>query len=38
MVFDEQHREQISWSTADGQERAATLPRVTYSRKGGSPG
>jgi hypothetical protein len=33
IVYDEQHREQITWSAADGRERAATLPRVTYSRR-----
>jgi Protein of unknown function (DUF3375) len=33
IVYDEQHREQITWSAADGQERTATLPRVTYSRR-----
>lgn len=35
IVYDEQHRDQIVWSAADGQERAATLPRVTYARRGG---
>ena len=35
IVFDEQHREQVSWSAADGRERAATLPRVTFARRGG---
>jgi Protein of unknown function (DUF3375) len=35
IVYDEQHRERITWSAADGQERAASLPRVTYSRRGG---
>ena len=35
IVYDEQHRDQISWCAADGRERSATLPRVTYSRKGG---
>ena len=33
IVYDEQHREQITWSAADGRERAATLPRVTYARR-----
>jgi hypothetical protein len=33
IAYDEQHREQITWSAADGQERTATLPRVTYSRR-----
>ena len=35
IVYDEQHREQINWSDADGRERSATLPRVTYARRGG---
>ncbi len=35
IVYDEQHRDQISWSAADGRERTATLPRVTYARRGG---
>jgi hypothetical protein len=35
IVYDEQHRELITWSTADGRERSATLPRVTYARRGG---
>jgi hypothetical protein len=35
IVYDEQHREQITWSAADGRERTATLPRVTYARRGG---
>jgi len=34
IVYDEQHRDLITWSSADGRERAATLPRVTYARKG----
>lgn len=34
IVFDERHREQITWCAADGRERTATLPRVTYSRRG----
>lgn len=33
IVYDEQHRDEISWCAADGRERTATLPRVTYSRK-----
>ena len=33
IVYDEQHREQITWSAGDGQQRTATLPRVTYSRR-----
>ena len=35
IVYDEQHRDQITWSAADGRERIATLPRVTYARRGG---
>jgi Protein of unknown function (DUF3375) len=35
IVYDEQHRDQIAWSAADGRERTATLPRVTYARRGG---
>lgn len=34
IVYDEDHREQINWSDADGRERTATLPRVTYARRG----
>ncbi len=34
VVYDEQHREQITWSQADGRQRTATLPRVTFARKG----
>jgi hypothetical protein len=34
IVYDEQHREQITWSADDGQQRTATLPRVTYFRRG----
>jgi len=35
IVYDERRRERITWSAADGQERTATLPRVTYSRRAG---
>jgi hypothetical protein len=35
IVYDEQHHDQIAWSAADGRERTATLPRVTYARRGG---
>jgi hypothetical protein len=35
IVYDEQQRDQITWSAADGRERTATLPRVTYARRGG---
>jgi hypothetical protein len=34
IAYDESHREQFTWSAADGQERTATLPRVTYARRG----
>lgn len=32
IVYDEDHPERISWEDADGTERVATLPRVTYAR------
>ena len=35
IAYDNEHLDQISWSTADGRDRIATLPRVTYSRRGG---
>ena len=35
IVYAEQHREQITWSAADGRARTATLPRVTFARRGG---
>jgi Protein of unknown function (DUF3375) len=35
IVYDEQYHEEITWSAADGRERTATLPRVTYARRGG---
>jgi hypothetical protein len=35
IVYDEQRHDQITWSAADGRERTATLPRVTYARRGG---
>jgi Protein of unknown function (DUF3375) len=35
IVYDEQRRDQITWSAADGRERTATLPRVTYARRSG---
>jgi hypothetical protein len=35
IVYDEQHHDQIAWSAADGRARTATLPRVTYARRGG---
>jgi Protein of unknown function (DUF3375) len=34
VVFDEAHREQVSWQDPDGQPRQATLPRVTFARIG----
>jgi hypothetical protein len=34
IVYDEQRRDQITWSAADGRERTATLPRVTFARRG----
>jgi hypothetical protein len=34
VVFDEAHREQVSWQDPDGQLRQATLPRVTFARIG----
>jgi hypothetical protein len=35
IVYDDDHLDQITWSTADGRDRIATLPRVTYSRRDG---
>jgi hypothetical protein len=35
IAYDEEHVEQISWIAADGQERTATLPRITYCRRSG---
>ena len=35
IVYDEQQRDQITWSAAEGRERTATLPRVTYARRSG---
>ena len=35
IVYDEQRRDQITWSAVDGRERTATLPRVTYARRSG---
>jgi len=32
VVFDDDTRDQVSWADADGNERVATLPRVTYVR------
>jgi len=35
VVFDDAHREQVSWADPDGRTRQATLPRVTFARIGG---
>jgi Protein of unknown function (DUF3375) len=35
VVFDDAHREQVSWEDPDGRPRLATLPRVTFARVGG---
>ena len=35
IVYDELRCDQITWSAADGRERTATLPRVTYARRDG---
>jgi hypothetical protein len=32
VVFDESRTEQLRWHDPDGQERVATLPRVTFAR------
>jgi hypothetical protein len=34
MVFDEDRSEQLHWTEPDGRKRAATLPRVTFTRTG----
>jgi flagellar motility protein MotE (MotC chaperone) len=34
IVFDDTRREQIAWHEPDGRGRQATLPRVTFARKG----
>jgi hypothetical protein len=34
VVFDDAHREQVSWGDPDGRSRQATLPRVTFARIG----
>jgi hypothetical protein len=31
-IYDEARTEQVSWTAADGQQRTATLPRVTFAR------
>ena len=33
IVYDERQRDEITWSAADGRERTATLPRVTYAEE-----
>ena len=33
IVYDEDHRDKITWSESDGRERSATMPRVTYARR-----
>lgn len=35
VVFDESHRDQVSWREPDGKPRTATLPRVTFAAKDG---
>ena len=35
VVFDDSHRERVSWLEPDGRSRAVTLPRVTFARAGG---
>jgi hypothetical protein len=35
VVFDEQHRERVSWQEPDGRTRQVALPRVTFARTGG---
>jgi hypothetical protein len=37
VVFDESRPEQLRWHDADGRERMATLPRVTYARTRSAP-
>jgi hypothetical protein len=38
IVFDEATRQQVGWRDADGHERVATLPRVTYVRSSAPEG
>lgn len=38
IVYDEASAEQISWAGPDGQDRTATLPRVTFTRGAGRQG
>jgi hypothetical protein len=35
VVFDEQHRERVSWHEPDGRTKQVALPRVTFVRTGG---
>jgi hypothetical protein len=35
VVFDDRHYERVSWQEPGGRARTATLPRVTFARKGG---
>jgi hypothetical protein len=35
VVFDEQHRERVSWQEPDGRTKQVALPRVTFARTGG---
>jgi len=37
VVFDERVSERVSWSDAEGHERTATLPRVTFARTSTAP-
>ena len=37
VVFDERHREQVSWQEPDGRSRKVTLPRVTFAWTGSRP-
>lgn len=36
-VFDDSRSEQVRWTEPDGRERAATMPRVTFTRTGATP-
>jgi hypothetical protein len=35
VVFDEQHRDRVSWQEPDGRTKQVVLPRVTFARTGG---
>ena len=37
IAYDSRHTEQVSWTEPDGRARTATLPRVTFTRTGGTP-